>query len=377
MSRWDTVALADAPWILPSEESRRTEWFGRGDVPIVLLRDVAQVRHDYALLTDGMPLVRPRDVDESNGTVITIERANETRGFALDLNLQRGDVLVSRFGSSFPILVTEDLRGVGFSSAFLVLRPAGHGLALWAILASVTGRSALSSAGVARAGERWQALLDLALPVPIELFAEAASPFVPTLSPDAVEARSQDKWAVAWLTDEWRIRRPDTSVGAIRLGDVAAVSVGDVRPDNCFGAPDGNRLPVLDDRVLRGRTTDYSRFAAEGHYRETDDRTVVLSTFPPFAPQRPGRKKLVLSRLIRIQFRDGDPAVADAFCTWVRSTAGQAELRAATTGSVMSRITVRALRDVRFVPRDDPKASATVSERIEQAIRFSLAKGVL
>ena len=78
-----------------------------------------------------------------------------------------GDVLVPPASEAPALLITDDFIGSTFSARFIALRPtAGHGLWLWAVLSSRSGRIARShlAAGAAQTRVDLASLFELHIP---------------------------------------------------------------------------------------------------------------------------------------------------------------------------------------------------------------------
>lgn len=360
MSSWALADLRREPWWPHLPERAQNKWFQQVGLPLVPLRDVATVLLRYAPIPEGIPVVRPSDIDPVSGSLLA-QRLKLEEGLRLGDGLHVGDVLVARTGSRPCVLIDERHQGLAFSSGFLLVRP--HKIEprlLWGLLSSQSGIDARESnkAGSVQAALTPGRLGSALIPaVPAETGAALCSAMALSgvlSGAVTVDKSSVSTWCLRDLRDPtawWKQNTDQADSTQIPLATVAQVRVGNISTSSAFGVPAADRVPVVDVAHVRERASAQPLWTHRDASELTSAHTVLVTRNEPFRVLLAPPDHAVAKDLLRIDLSEATASLGKALACFLSGPEGKRRLNAAASGVTIRHLTVRGLGGI-LLPYD-------------------------
>ena len=300
-------------------------------------------------------VVRPADVDAATGSLTAHDRDERGWTYQVDKeNLREGDILIT---ASRPVVyITEALRGLQLSRAFLALRPRVEidSLWLWACLNSSIGASARSfSRDSGPMGAIHPSRIHVPAPPPSwPRLRDSLYEIVLDLSADIEKVdRGRSWWRVTTLIEEqtWSslMAAPDPSIfdQGERLGDLITSARSGRRPTSERQLSSSLRLPLWGTAQLCGRPVTVYADSESGVLANPGDvliqsrgvRGLAIAVTDPCLVD----SSLLVASLI-------DPNRANEVVSALNSVAGQRQRAVRAAGSTVPTLTPASLREIRL-----------------------------
>lgn len=383
MSRWITVRLTSDSWDI-------SRWLGeavRGAFPsdytgeTVRLSDVATVIPTREQLSSRRLVVTPGGVDPISGAITKAKSGVAATGCSLEGDLEPGDVLVPREGTTPCVFITKAHAHLAFSN-FVPVRVDAKLLdatVLWAILTSTSG-------GHAREGRLRPAEL-LEILVPRLSADDGLISMIGLLRPSpAVDIAEPPVRPSDWARVELRPRdwwRPVAMVGVPletgpRLGEMADLLVGVMPREEPFELEFADSLPVADPKWVRtGRSAQWH---AKQDVTAVASGTVVLSIEGRFGARVVEHETGIGPGVIAIRPRPEWASISSAaLAAYLNGDAAQIALAQLATGTAIPRLSTEALSNLHLptehrllsLVRDPDPNVLPIAELLEGALWHS------
>lgn len=337
-----------------------------GATALIALSSVSVTLPAQSSKTGDRPLITPRDVDVSTGTVSTTTRRLKGSGYWIGRSgLQHGDLIVT--GTRPSIFVTEAFDGLAFSAAFTAIRCKEiDPLWVWAVLNSSNG-SRLRSTRTRKTGAGTSmplAVARIVIPAaPMTWDRTQSERLVNHLAKDVERQDAGQSWT-RWTTlpregswqREYLLRDPSLFAAGTPLRDlIVSVSAGR-RADKLSGGST-KAFPVYSVPQLKGEPV--AEFAVTDESRVVRIGDLLLQEVGVKGTALAATEECIAGSGVLHVRLTGDTS-SDDVAAFLRSPVGQRQRAALVTGATIPRISRASVAEFRLLDEFE-RAAPSVS----------------